>query len=218
AAPAHAQGGAGCPWPGAPGGPIVLDGQFDDWPGRACIADPPGDCGNERLDTIALFNATNPDDPTAYFMVQTLEGATQPLGLRLMIDTNDDGVYTSAVDRRVEVRYQPQANDSSVDVALYDGAGAFLGTIASDADWGESLDEGGRRVEWGVSFAQLGITAGQAIRFRLESRGGNTPGSNACDATDEVQWSPADALGLALLALALGAGAVVAARRRRRLA
>jgi hypothetical protein len=211
----RAQSSGSCGAPGGSPGAIVLDGQFTDWAGQPCIPDPVADCGNGRADLVSFFFTTPPNDPTAYFMAETNTGANQPLGLRLQIDTNNDGVYTSAVDRIILIRYQPRQGGSEVEIDLLDGEEEKVAEIARGEDWGESREEGSNRVEWGVSLAQLGVPVGQPIRMILSSRGGSSGGGSLCDSTQEVQWSPADALGPVLLAAVLVGGALVAARRRR---
>jgi hypothetical protein len=195
--------------------PIVLDGQFLDWIGQPNVSDAIGDCAKPELDLTKVLFATNPNDSTAYFMTERLLGINQPLGLRLYIDTNNNGSYSEPTDRIVKIRYAPDLFSSQVDVDIHTGTDAFLKTIANDVDWGEGLVLGARHVEWGVSFADMGITAGQPIRMYLESRPGSTSGGNRCDITAEVQWSPANALGLPLLALVLCAGAIAMSRRKR---
>jgi hypothetical protein len=197
--------------------PIVLDGDLSEWDCQPFVTDPADDCQNEQIDLITFAFGNNPDDPTAYFMAERNTSANQPLGLRLLIDTNNNGDYIEATDRLIAIRYQPTRSASRVDVELYDGNGTFLAQIASNADWGESRNEGARRVEWGVSFAQLGVLAGQAIRMRLEALPGNNNGTAVCDTIDEIQWSPADALSIVLLAVLIGVGAFWFAQRRREL-
>lgn len=193
--------------------PIVIDGMFADWACPPFVSDPPFDCKTDALDLSTFAMANNPNDPTAYFMVERGMGANAGLRLRLRVDTNNNGLYNEPADRLVTIVYRPRNGNAQVDVELFDGAGAFLATIARKADWGESRAEGARRVEWPVTFAQLGIAAGQPIRLSLESfsGGGSAP---ACDTVSEVQWSPADALGFVLLALLVGAGAAWMAHRR----
>jgi hypothetical protein len=68
-------------------------------------------------------------------------------------------------------------------------------------------------VEWGVPFADLGISAGQPLRLYIASR----TGESESDTTGEVQWSPADALGPLLLAgIVCGASAWLAKRKSSR--
>ena len=88
-----------CPWSGAPSEPVELDGQFDDWRGQACITDTFADCNKDNADLTAVFFTTVANDPTAYWMVQRAAGGSTPIGIRLRVDTNNNGVYTDFVDR-----------------------------------------------------------------------------------------------------------------------
>jgi hypothetical protein len=187
-------------------GPIALDGSFGDWGGQANVDDPQGDAKNEPTDLQKFYFATNPDDETAYFMAERWVGGAQPIGLRLYMDTNNNGTFNETSDRMVDVRYKPNKNGSDVDVELFDGSETLLSSIARDIDWGESEGEGGIRVEWGVSFAQLGILPNQTIRIYLQTMGGNSPSDRGPDNGD-IQWSPATALGTPLLILLILAGA-----------
>ena len=194
-------------------GPIVLDGNFSDWDGQAHVSDPPGDAQNDKTDIIDFYFATNPDDETAYFMAERLDGGPTAVTYFLLIDADDDGNFTEAADRRIVIDYDPQNNRSSVRIQVYAGDGTFLQTIVNNADWGESQQEGGYRVEWGVSFADLGIVPYQTISIQLESRQSN----HASDATAVAQWSPANLLGPGLLLVILVAAAGWMAYRRKKL-
>ena len=187
-------------------GPIALDGFFGDWDGQANIDDPQGDAKNAPTDLQKFYFANNPNDETAYFMAERWSGGANPIGLRLYIDTNNNGVFNETSDRMVDLRYKPNKNDSGVDVQLFDGSGTFLSSIATAIDWGESQAEGGRRVEWGVSFNQLGILPNQTIRIYVQSMYGNSVSDRVPDSGD-IQWSPATALGVPLLILLILAGA-----------
>lgn len=211
-----AQQASSCGAAGTSAGAITLDSNFSDWAGQPCVPDPVDDCDNNRADLVSLFFASPPNDSNIYFMAETAAGANQPLGLRIQIDTNNDGIYTSAVDRIILVRYQAKQNDSEVEVDLLDGQEEDVAEIARGADWGESRLEGSNRVEWGVSLAQLGVQAGQPIRMLMQSRGGSANGNSWCDTTQEIQWSPADALGPVLLLVIGLSVAFVAARLRGR--
>jgi hypothetical protein len=192
-------------------GTIALDGLFGDWAGQTYVDDEQGDGKNDGTDLQRFYFSTNPDDETAYFMAERWDGWAKPIMLRLYVDTNNNGIYNESVDRLVEVWYRPNQNDSSVDVDCYNGSGAFLSNIISNANWGESVGEGARRVEWGVSFALLGTLPGQPVRVELET----SNGGDVADFAPEVQWSPADGLGLPLLAALALAGAVGLAYQRR---
>jgi hypothetical protein len=195
-------------------GLITLDGTFADWSGQANLPDPIGDCDKGSVDIVDFAFATNPGESNAYFMAERMDGVNQPIGIRLYVDTNNNGVYNEPVDRIVRVRYQPTQSGSSVDVDNYTGDDTVIGSLASNVNWGESLPSGAQRIEWVVSFADLGIVTGQPIRMYLESRPGNTPGGSACDSTSEVQWSPADALGLPLLVVVFAFGVIGIVYRR----
>lgn len=192
-------------------GPLVLDSMFLDWVGQSCVIDLPGDQQNQTTSDLVLFCfGTNPNEERAYFMAERVIG-DNPYTLRLLVDTNLDG----AIDRVVQVNYQPQQFESKVDVAVYDGAGNFLEQIATGADWGSSKTEGALLVEWGVTFAQLGIQPGQHISMKLTTSPGQSPTTS--DESPEVTWSPATALGWPLLALVTLGGAGWLAHRRQRL-
>jgi hypothetical protein len=189
---------------------ITLDGQFGDWTGQANVSDPQGDAQNDHCDLQAFYFANNPGDGTAYFMAQRWNNGSQPLTLNLNVDTDNNGNYSGSNDRRVLVDYDPTQH-GRVNVDLYNGAGTWLKSIAANASWGEAGNNAGR-VEWGVSFADLGIVAFQTIRLRLVSMQGN----NVCDSVAEVQWSPANALGWPLLAVVavVGVGWLIYRQRK----
>ncbi len=193
--------------------PVAIDGDFLDWVCQPFVSDPPDDCGIKRLDLLTFAFVTNPDNPTAYFMAES-SADNGTLYLILRVDTNNNGVYDDPADRIVRVEYKTRPRASQVTVTLFDGTDTYLETIGENEDWGASKNEGGRQVEWAVTFAQLGIPAGQPIRLILASHpgGGNAP---VCDITDEVQWSPATALGFAIICILLILAAVDMARRRR---
>ncbi len=180
-------------------GTIVLDGQFNDWVGQSCVSDPQNDQWGLSTSDIQTF-ATNPGDSTLYFMAERWGGGDQWVYYDLLLDTNQDG-YAEWI---VEVYYNPRRNNSQVDVEVYDGYGNWVQTIASHEDWGESRREGGFKVEWGVPMDVLGITPGQTMDMQLWSQILNT--SYTSDWSQIVTWSPANALGISLLAVWLLAG------------
>jgi hypothetical protein len=183
-------------------GMLMLDGRFDDWQGLPWIDDPSGDANNQTADLRLLFFGTNPDEAWLYFMAERWIGGAPPINLTLWIDTNNDSVFDGSIDRRVVVNYAPKNQRSLVDVRVFSGAGTFISSIATNADWGEPKDPG-RKVEWGIPFADLGIGPGQTIRFYLESHGGQ----DRIPDLGDIQWSPADILGKPILAAILLAGA-----------
>ena len=201
--------------PAAAAGSIVLDGQFDDWAGMPCVPDPQGDVALQDYDLTNLCFATNPGIESVFFMAE--RSVAHPrinLDLQLYIDTNNNGTYNESRDRTVTIHYETKNKFSRVDVTLYDGTGAFLSTIANNADWGEGWSEGGSRVEWGIPFAALGISAHQAIRLFLVSTLGTLVIDRLPDG-GEIQWSPANILGWPLLIVFGSAGAGWLAYRRK---
>jgi hypothetical protein len=196
--------------PVAAAGPIVLDGQFNDWVGQPFVPDPFGDSDHDWNDLQSFYFATNPSESMAYFMVQRWVTGRKALNLHLLIDTNNNGAYNEPGDRIVVVDYQLK-NVGLVDVYLYDGSGAYIDNIVANAPWGEVNP--GHRLEWGVSFADLGIVPYQTIRMQLQSVQGNT----VDDSVAEVQWSPANALGIPLVVILLIAGAAWLFYKRKQL-
>lgn len=190
-------------------GPIVLDGAFEDWDGQAHVDDPEGDAINPKTDIKAFYFATNPDEETAYFMLERWENKLLKVEYILWVDTDNDGLYDEPNDRRIDVSYDPFPR-GYVDVDLFNGTGGFIRTIAIDAPWGETRR--GARAEWGVSFADLGIAPFQTIRLQAVSIQGN----KVSDQAAELQWSPADALGqVGVAVLALGGAAWLYFRRKK---
>jgi uncharacterized membrane protein len=181
-------------------GAIVLDGQFGDWAGMPNIADPSGDASAPQNDLTAFYFATNPGEEKAYFMAERGLASSDDFILRLAIDTDNDGVYNEPNDRVITINYWMVPPKSKVEINLYDGTGQYLKSVAKNVDWGETRP--GRRVEWGVSFVDLGIVPNQTLRMILTSLNGSNPD----DSTSETQWSPADALGWPLIVLLVLAG------------
>jgi hypothetical protein len=181
-------------------GSIVLDGQFNDWAGMPDITDPTGDASASQNDLTHFYFATNPGEEKAYFMAERGLASSDDFILRLAIDTDNDGIYNEPNDRVIAINYWMVPPKSKVEIDLYDGTGQYLKSVAKNVDWGETRP--GRRVEWGVSFADLGIVPNQTLRMILTSMNG----SAVDDSTSETQWSPADALGWPLIALVVLAG------------
>lgn len=187
---------------------ILLDGLFEDWLGQPNVPDPPGDAWNSHTDISAFYFTNNPDQDYLFFMAERWDAGSEGLDLKLFIDTNNNGDMTEATDRMLQVQYHPNQGGRTY-VDLYDGTGGFLYQIANQMPWGEPGK--GRRVEWGVTFSDLGIAPPQTIRMQLVSYSGN----KISDGVAEVQWSPANALGWYLLIIlgALGLSFVYARRR-----
>jgi hypothetical protein len=195
----------------AQSGGIVLDGFFDDWLGQPNVPDPLGDAANSHTDIAAFYFTNNPDQDYLFFMAERWNAGAQGLDLRLLIDTNNNGDYSESVDRIIAVSYHPNEGGRT-EVDLHDGTGGFLFQIANRVSWGEPGK--GRKVEWGVTFSDLGIAPYQTIRMQLLSYSGG----KISDGVAEVQWSPANALGWFLLLLLGAAGLIIVYSRRRSLA
>lgn len=173
-------------------GIIVLDGVFDDWLGQPNVPDDQGDAQTNHSDLSAFYFANNPDQDFLYFMAERWDLGSEGLELRLFIDTNNNGNIYEPVDRILEVRYHPNQGGRTY-VDLYDGSGVFIKQVAYQMNWGESGKAG--KVEWGVTFSDLGIAPYTTIRMQLFSY----YGTQVSDSIAEVQWSPANALGWYLL-------------------
>ena len=171
---------------------IVLDGLFDDWLGQPHVPDDQGDAQTNHSDLSAFYFANNPDQDYLFFMAERWDLGSEGLDLRLFIDTNNNGSVNETADRIIEVRYHPNQGGRTY-VDLYDGGGNFLKQIAYQMNWGEAGKAG--KVEWGVTFSDLGIAPYQTIRMQLVSY----HGTQVSDTVAEVQWSPANALGWYLL-------------------
>lgn len=226
------------PPPQSPSGAssIVIDGQFPDWDGYANLPDPKGDARRASGDMSALYWANNGGFEVNYWMVERYfsEGhsnyeqddaewhdwpgwgqynsTSQARQVRytIYIDTDDDGRFDERNDRRVEVHYQPRWGDSNVKVRVKHGKGGET-IFSTSGDWGESIIEGGRRVELEVPWAHLGFSSGAVIRMYVKSdRNDRLPDGG------DIQWSPASILGYWLLAAVMAIGGVVYWRIKRK--
>ncbi len=196
-------------------GLIVLDSLFNDWVGQAYVTDPSGD-GNNGTDFTKFYFATNPGVSTLFFMLERLP-SDQQIIIWQSFDMNNNGIFNEPEDRLVQVTYEPKKNNSKVDVTVYTGTNQFIAQIANNTDYGESKNEGGKKVEWGVPMGLLGMTPGQTINIGLTVAPEENEGGAISDSLNTpVQWSPANALGWALLGLILAAAVFWMARLRQR--
>ena len=189
---------------------IVLDGVFNDWAGQACFSDPAGDAASPTTDLVSYCFATNPNDPIAYFMVER-KPSNMSVEIWLRVDVNNDGSYQSSQDRAIRIQYKPQGNHDSTTIDLFNGTNQFLKNLPN-VGWGESNQDGGAKIEIGILFTDLGISVGQPLRLFFQS----TQGAEPSDNTLEAQWSPADGLGLPILAGLLASAALWMSVQRRR--
>ena len=182
---------------------IVLDGEFDDWSGKANISDASEDANKDRGDIVAFYWGDNPDDETVYWMLERPANQTKLVMYSLHLDMNNDGDFQDPGDRIVEVKYRPGTDNSQVNVRVRQADNHQKIAEYGLNDWGDSKSEGGSRVEFGVSMTDLGFSFGSAFRMYVESNWDD----RAPDAGD-IQWSPMPILGLiGLAALLLGGGA-----------
>ncbi|NSW50944.1 MAG: hypothetical protein HPY85_00375 [Anaerolineae bacterium] len=190
---------------------ISLDGDFSDWTGKPCVGDAIGD-SQPTLDIASFCFFSDMNNQVVYFMFERSGSSNAPTDWMIRIDVNDDGDYSDPEDRLIDIRYNLSANKSLVDVAVYDGSGSYVTTIASKADWGESSRDGGARVELGVSFGNLGILPGVAVSVTMDMYS-----SSFADILDTpIQWTPANALGYLILLTILIVGSIWMALRTRK--
>ena len=220
-------------------GHIVMDGHFSDWEGYPHLTDPPGDASKARGDLSAFYWFSDLETQVNYFMLERHpasadaeeddeeeedeedhpggEGAelgnavVKPVKYTIYIDTNDDGSFDGPEDRQVRVDYHPKADHSDVRVRVQPGrSGQTL--YSASGDWGESIAQGGRRVELAVSWDDLGIGQGEVVRMYVESQW-----DDRLPDSGDIQWSAASVLGYWLLAgcMAAGAAALWQIRKRR---
>jgi len=205
---------------------IVIDGQFADWVGQSHATDPPGEVPG-RIDMLTFYWATNPGVSNVYFMIQrSYPGGlgNQPVYYRVAIDTDCDHAYNEANDRYILVAYDPIADAGPVIVVVMTGNDNYVSS--SGGNWGDPrgpAPDGGTRAEWGVSFADLGISANQQICFfagsyqnAMDAARGGTP-DDRIPASGDITWTPIPALGYPLLALVMVGVIIVVWRQRGRL-
>jgi hypothetical protein len=205
---------------------IVIDGQFADWTGKPNITDPAGDVTPITADLTALYWATNPGDPTVYFMVQrNYPGASgsQTGYYRVYVDTNCNGNYSEARDRIIYVTYDPTASQGLTTVKIYAGnAPSETSQLATHSgNWGDHLGSaptGGTRTEFGVSYADLGIGSNQQLCFWVGSFPPNDFGDDTpidrIPGSGIITWTPIPALDYPLLALVIGGVIAVVWKRK----
>ncbi|MCL5958152.1 MAG: hypothetical protein M1358_02355 [Chloroflexi bacterium] len=212
--------------------PIAIDGRFNDWSGREHITDKSGD-GASRKDIHYFYWGTNDNDPNLYFMIERYSagderdddsghndkkadkdrederGNAEKVEYRVYIDTNDDGNFGSDVDRLVEIQYNPNQNNSNVQVDVSRPNGKKISHRVGN--WGQSIKDGALKVEAGAPFADLGIVAHQTVRMYVVA----DERDRAPDSGD-IQLSPIPILDYPLLAtIVLGAIALVWWKRGR---
>ncbi|MCH8102897.1 MAG: LPXTG cell wall anchor domain-containing protein [Chloroflexi bacterium] len=204
-------------FPPAPVRDITLDGEFEDWNGMPNVADIADDASKSRGDLYRLFWANDVNGTTVFWQVERYGSDGLPFGeldltneqtkkvkYTVFIDANNNGDFDDNIDRHVRVSYDPGPSDSKVTVDVRPAQGGNWENIAKNQDYGDSEGEGGHRVEFAVSWSDLGISFGQPIRMIVESdRDDRLPN------TGDIQWSPASILGLPVLIVLFLAGVIV---------
>lgn len=200
-------------------GDITIDGSFTDWAGHAFISDPfdDQDDGSE-YDLHELYWANNLNEEINYHMIKrhTEDGAPfdgsngqdKHGKFILYIDGNNDGDFTGSSDRLVEIKHEPK-KQGRVKVKVRE---ADDSSVISDSGWiesGETKGEGGLRVEFALSWADLGISLGDVIRMYVISYNESVSDPEVQDRmpdSGDVQWSPASIFGPVLLGVITGFG------------
>ena len=186
------------PIPAFASSPIVLDSAFADWAGQVNIADDSGDASADKWDITRFWWADDVDLSKLFWRVDRVSNSKKVTYV-LHIDINNNGNFNDSVDREVVVDYKPREIDSQVDVKVRYGDTQATISQTKNNDWGESVSEGGRYVEFTASFADLGLNPSQVIRIYATTQGDNSAKDRAPDAGD-IQWSVVNILGYPLLA------------------
>lgn len=185
---------------------LAIDGQFGDWAGQPHTDDPAGD-GHPNADVLSFYWGTNPGEDYIYWMMQRQSRDNPKVYYFVFLDANNNGSYTDAADRLVQVSYDPQKNSSDVVVTVLTGTGSQISQ--SSGDWGDSANEGGSRAEWRVSFADLGIDAHQTVNMYAGASHKQDPGDiDRLPDSGSITWTPIPVLGwpwlAAVVALVIG--------------
>ena len=177
---------------------IQLDGNFEDWQGKAFLSDPAYD-SSPSGDILNFYWSTNGVNSDLYFMIERRGWGDYPDSLpttyRLNLDINDNGVYHNGVDRYVLVTYSPFLKGLET-VSVYKGNDQLVNIHSGF--WGESGIAGGQKCEFAISTQDLSNYPGQSMRMYLNSIyliNDRVPN------TGDIQWSPIPILGTWWLAI-----------------
>ena len=203
------------------GPPITIDSDFSDWAGQAVVSDPSGDqSGKIKNDVHQLYWANNVDQEINFHMIKRhttdglpfdgTNGQKKAVKYILFVDVNNDGDYTDDADRLVEVRYHPKATEGKTRVKVRSPTSKRVISDLGNQDWGETVGEGGLRVEFAVDWDDLGFNFGGAIRFYAISFEGGRKSpkikDRIPDGAGDIQWSPASIFGPLMLTILFGVG------------
>ncbi len=164
-----------------------LDGQFDDWKGRASYLSDYKDNDSIGRKLKSLSWGTKENERNLYFMIELFEPVKTGSSFvcRLSFDINDNGSYDDGIDKFAKVLYKPGHDTGEVLVELYSSQGKLLSTY--EGDWGEGSISGGSCFEFSIPMADLHIYPAQYIRFYLSSaavKGDRLPSEG------DIQWKP----------------------------
>ncbi len=129
----------------------------------------------------------------------------------LYVDGNNNGNFTESSDRIVEIHYEPK-NTGKVKIKVRAADSQAVISDNGQNNWGESKGEGGLRMEFALSWEDLGIDLGDVIRMYLISYKGKVGDPEIKDRlpdSGDIQWSPASIFGPVLLAIITGFGIFV---------
>lgn len=165
----------------------VLDGQFDDWRGKAYLSNVKDDKSLGK-DFRSISWDINDNEQNLYFMVKLndLKGRDQ-ITSRVFFDINANGSYKDIVDKYAEVTYQPiSAQKGRVNVKLVTVAGKLLATYSGL--WGTGYSNSREPCfEFCLPMEKLDVYPAQSIRFYLTAIGTNP--DRLPDHGDN-QWAP----------------------------
>ncbi|MFZ5641995.1 MAG: hypothetical protein ACOY46_00225 [Bacillota bacterium] len=179
---------------------IIPDGIFDDWQGRAYLADTQSD-GPVNSDLKTVFWGTSQNQQKLYFMIERYapENVNNELTCRLFFDVDNDGSFESNVDKYAEVVYRPVNDTGEIVVELFSSDGSPVSSYS--ASWGETSGEGGRRFEFYLAMTDLGIYPAQPVKFFVSGIGNSS--DRLPDKGDNL-WMPFPVVTKSKPAIAIG--------------
>ncbi len=180
---------------------IVLDGQLQDWRGRALLTSGKAGMGADNI-FESIYWATNENEQRLYFAVN-LQNPVPAGGIfpcRLYLDINDNGSYGDSIDKYADLLYMPDMGEGMVGVKIFSSGGKLLAEYGGP--WGQQGDVA-QAFEFYLPMAGLQIYPSQPVRFYLAAAG---LGNDRLPAEGDVQWKvfpvvTKSRLGIALFAL-----------------
>ncbi|MEW5920722.1 MAG: hypothetical protein AB1796_07225 [Bacillota bacterium] len=163
---------------------IYLDGQLEDWNGRASVTSPKDETDKNNV-FQSLHWGTNENEQRLYFAVKLKKPIAmgQHFVCRLYLDIDDNGSYGDSIDKFAELLYVPDNGNGLVGIKLFSSDGSLISEY--EGMWGQRSDAGGSGFEFYLPMAELNVYPAQPIRFYLAAaglRGDRLP------AEGDVQW------------------------------